>query len=222
MDVDGPFVKVYVSWICWIVSTIDFFNRFSFSQLITLFVFFIFLSLNICYSVVLLFVATLASTTFTFVVIICISTTGWTFAISTNFPWNIFCISINFKQFVILCQFKPHIWHAYEDVFCVCHCNLLLLLSTCFHIVISHSIIWQYLFSLPYIIVCFWWCCMFSTKSALLDSIVVMPSSHNIATSLCCYSVEIFIPIVIIIRYDYKFILDIVVKKLSVVSTCKP
>jgi hypothetical protein len=63
---------------------------------------------------------------------------------------------------------------------------------------------------------------MFSTKSALLDSIVVMPSSHNIATSLCCYSVEIFIPIVIIIRYDYKFILDIVVKKLSVVSTCKP
>jgi hypothetical protein len=27
-------------------------------------------------------------------------------------------MSTNFKQFVILCPFKPHMWHAYGDVFC--------------------------------------------------------------------------------------------------------
>jgi hypothetical protein len=31
MHVDGLFLWVYVFWICWIVSTIDFFNHFSFS-----------------------------------------------------------------------------------------------------------------------------------------------------------------------------------------------
>jgi hypothetical protein len=46
-----------------------------------------------------------------------VSTTGWTFVIITYLPWNIFCISTNFGQFVILCPFKPQMWHAYEDVF---------------------------------------------------------------------------------------------------------
>jgi hypothetical protein len=38
---------------------------------------------------------------------VCISTIGWTSTIVTNFPWNIFCILVNFGQFVILCPFKP-------------------------------------------------------------------------------------------------------------------
>jgi len=60
------------------------------------------------------------------------------------------------------------------------------------------------------------------TKSALLASIIVMPSSHNITTSLFCYSVDLFIPKVTILKYDYKLALNIVIKKLSMVGTCKP
>jgi hypothetical protein len=58
-------------------------------------------------------------------------------------------------------------------------------------------------------------------ENALLASIVVMPSSHNIITSLCCCSVDLFIPRVAILRYDYKPALNIIVKKLYVVGTCK-
>jgi len=60
------------------------------------------------------------------------------------------------------------------------------------------------------------------TDSAFLASMVVIFSSNNIATSLCCYSVDRFIPIVVIMRYDYKLVLNTVVKKLFVVGTCKP
>jgi len=60
------------------------------------------------------------------------------------------------------------------------------------------------------------------TEGALLASIVVILSSHNIATSLCYYSVDHFIYVVTILRYGYKLALNIVVKKLSMVNTCKP
>ncbi len=60
-----------------------------------------------------------------------------------------------------------------------------------------------------------------STKSALLASIVVMFSSHNISTSLCCCSVDHFIHVVIILRYDCTPVLNIV-RKLSMVGICKP
>ncbi len=96
IDVDGSFVWVCVFWICWIVSTIDSFNYFSFSQLVTFFVFLGFLSLNTYSLVVLLLVVTLTSTTFTSIMIVCVLVIGWTFAIVTNFPWNIFFILVNF------------------------------------------------------------------------------------------------------------------------------
>ncbi len=118
MDVNGPSIWVYFFWICSIVSTIDFFNCSSFSQSVTFFAFFGSLSSNTCSLVTLLLVVTLISTTFTSVMIVCISTINWTYATITTFPWNIFCISANFGQSVILCPFKPHICHAYEDVFC--------------------------------------------------------------------------------------------------------
>ncbi len=117
MDVDGPFFWVHVFWICWIVSTIDFFNYSSFSQSVTFFAFLSFLSLNTCSLVTLLLVVTLTSTTFTFAMIVCVSTIGWTSVITIDFPWNIFFILANFGQSVILCPLKPQMWHAYEDVF---------------------------------------------------------------------------------------------------------
>ncbi len=60
------------------------------------------------------------------------------------------------------------------------------------------------------------------TSNALLASIMVIPSSHNIAASLWCCSVGHFILIVAIPRYDYKPTLNIIVRKLFVVCTCKP
>jgi hypothetical protein len=39
--------------------------------------------------------------------IVCVLATGWTSTNVTNFPWNIFYISANFVQFVILYPFKP-------------------------------------------------------------------------------------------------------------------
>ncbi len=60
------------------------------------------------------------------------------------------------------------------------------------------------------------------TKSALLASIIIMSSSHNIFTFLCCCSVDRFILTVAIWRYDCKFNLNTLVKKLYVVGTCKP
>ncbi len=60
------------------------------------------------------------------------------------------------------------------------------------------------------------------TEYALLVSKVVMLSSHNVATSLCCYDVDHFIPVVVILRYDYKPTLNIIVRKLYVVGTSKP
>jgi len=58
-------------------------------------------------------------------------------------------------------------------------------------------------------------------ENALLVLAIIMPSSGNIVASLCC-SVDLFILVVAIIRYDYKLALNIVVKKLFVVGTCKP
>ncbi len=46
-------------------------------------------------------------TTFTSIVTVYVSTTGWTSVITIDFPWNIFCISTNFGQSIILCPFKP-------------------------------------------------------------------------------------------------------------------
>ncbi len=78
MDVDSPSSCVCVFWICWIISTIDFFNCSSFSQSATFFVFLSFLFLNTYSLVGLLLVVTLTSTTFTFAMIICISVASWT------------------------------------------------------------------------------------------------------------------------------------------------
>jgi hypothetical protein len=141
-------------------------------------------------------VLTLTFTTFTFVVIICVSITNWTYVIATNFPWNIFCISTHFGQSVILCPFEPQMWHAYEDVLCgfwlveLCglygfHCNMLFILFTCFHIMFHHLTICAMFVNLPYITLCFCWCYMFSTLW-YWKCTPCFCSSHVFFTQHCC------------------------------------
>jgi hypothetical protein len=60
------------------------------------------------------------------------------------------------------------------------------------------------------------------TESALLVFVVIIPFSHNIVASLCHCNVDCFILVVAILKYDYKPALNIVVRKLFVVGTCKP
>jgi len=60
------------------------------------------------------------------------------------------------------------------------------------------------------------------TKNALIASTVIIPSSHNISTSLCCCNVDYFIPVVASMKCDCKTALNIIVRKLYVVGTCKP
>ncbi len=90
MNVDGPFfVLVYVFWICWIITAVDFINHFSFSQTVALFAFLSSLSLNTCSSITLfLMVTNINSTTFTSTTIVYVSTTSSTFITATNFPWT--------------------------------------------------------------------------------------------------------------------------------------
>ncbi len=63
---------------------------------------------------------------------------------------------------------------------------------------------------------------LYGAQSELLASVVVMPSSHNIATSLCYCNVDYFILVVIIMRYDCKLVLNTTIKKLFVVGIYKP
>jgi hypothetical protein len=60
------------------------------------------------------------------------------------------------------------------------------------------------------------------TESALLASTIVMSSSHNITASLYYCSVDYFIPIIAILKYDFKRALNIVVRNLFMVGNSKP
>ncbi len=62
----------------------------------------------------------------------------------------------------------------------------------------------------------------YGTENALLAFAIIMFFSHNITASLCCYNVDHLILVVANLKYDYKLALNIVVKKLFMVGTCKP
>ncbi len=68
-------------------------------------------------------------------------------------------------------------------------------------------------------VACFIFC---GIESALLAFTVVIPSSHNIVTSLCCCNVDYFIPTITILKCDYKPALNTIVKKLFMVGIYKP
>jgi hypothetical protein len=99
------------------------------------------------------------------------------------------------------------------------------LLYACLHIVICHPQFVQCLLVFLILLCVFVGitCLIFyGTNNALLAFAVIIFSSHNIATSLCCYSVDGFILAIAILRYDYTPILNTIVRKLSMVHTCKP
>jgi hypothetical protein len=62
----------------------------------------------------------------------------------------------------------------------------------------------------------------YGIDNALLVSTIVISSSHNIVASLCCSNVDHFILVVAILKYDYKLVLNTIVRKLYVVGTYKP
>jgi hypothetical protein len=126
-------------------------------------------------------------------------------------------------------------WHAYEDVFCgfwlgcvafmVATMGCFFFFLHVFKFMIRHPIIYVMFVNLPYIILIFIGVTYFvlcGIKSALLVSTIVMPSSHNIVVSLCCCSVNCFVFVFTILKYDCKPALNLIVKNLSVVGTCKP
>ncbi len=126
-------------------------------------------------------------------------------------------------------------WHAYEDVFCdfwLSYVAFLVATMVCSFFFLHVFTLW---FIIPqfvqHLLVFLILLCVFTNvaylvfcgiESAFLISTVVMSFSHNIITSLCCCSVDRFILIISIMRYDCKPILNIVVKKLFVVGTYKP
>jgi hypothetical protein len=59
-------------------------------------------------------------------------------------------------------------------------------------------------------------------KSVFLVLALVIPSSHNIVTSLCCCNVDSFILVIAILRYDYKPTLNTIVKKLFIFVNHEP
>jgi hypothetical protein len=59
-------------------------------------------------------------------------------------------------------------------------------------------------------------------ENVFLPFAIIIISSHNIIASLCYCNVNCCIPMVTILRYDYKFALNIIIKKLFVVGICKP
>jgi hypothetical protein len=99
------------------------------------------------------------------------------------------------------------------------HYGLFFLLSACLHMFpqfVQYLLIFLVLLCVfggaAYLVLC-------GTKSALLAFAVVMPFSHNITTFLSC-SVDLFIFIIVILRYNWKHVLNIIIKKLSMVGTC--
>jgi hypothetical protein len=130
------------------------------------------------------------------------------------------CIQTTYVACIWRCFLWFLIWLYY---FYGYHRGLIFFLFTCLHIVIHHPINCAIFVNILCITMCFHWCCLFGTMwywKCIPCSAIVMPS-HNIATSLCCYSVEHFIVVVAIMRYDCKPALNMVVK-IFVVGTCKP
>ncbi len=79
--------------------------------------------------------------------------------------------------------------------------------------------------NLPCIILCFAnvvSLVLCGTESALLVYVIIMPSSHNIATFLCCCNIDLLITKVTMMRYDCKHVLHIIVKTLSTVGAYNP
>jgi hypothetical protein len=142
-----------------------------------------------------------------------------------------FCILTNFGQSVILCPFKPQMWHAYEDVFYVfwLGCVAFVVATMVYSFFFLHvSTLWFFILQLMQCLLVFHvLLCVFvgttclilcGINNAFLVFVVIIPSSHNIAAYLCYCSVDCFIHVVTILRYDCKLALNTIVRILIVVS----
>ncbi len=126
-------------------------------------------------------------------------------------------------------------WHAYKDVFygfwlgCV---TSMVAIVVYFFFLLHDSTLWfvipQFVqcLSIFHVVLCVFvgiaYLILCGINNAFLTSIVVITSSHNIAASLCCCNVDRFILVITIKRYDCKLAPNTIVRKLSMVSTCKP
>jgi hypothetical protein len=123
--------------------------------------------------------------------------------------WTI-CHFISIQTTNVACVWRCLLW------FLTWLCYLLVAIVVCSFFFLHVFTLWfvipqfvQYLLVFPILlyifagVTCLVLC---GTKSALLAFVVVMPSSHNIVTSLCYCSVDYFIPVVIIMRYDYNLL----------------
>jgi hypothetical protein len=80
-----------------------------------------------------------------------------------NKLWTV-CHFMSIQTIDVIHIQRCFLWFLFRlGYFCSYHYSLLFLLSTCFHIVINHSIICAKLVNLPYITLRFWWCYMFCT-----------------------------------------------------------
>ncbi len=160
---------------------------------------------------ILVIVATLTSTTFTFVMIVLISTMAFPSKLDAFFPWNIFYI---YTQSIILCPFKPWMWQAYELFFWPLWgwlvAFVVITMGSPFFSTLHISTLWL---SLPQFMQCLLifpgFVCSFiitanlknfDTNSALWAFVGVIPSSHSKAASLCNYNMVRFILEVAILK----------------------
>jgi hypothetical protein len=105
---------------------------------------------------------------------------------------------------------------------CSYHYSLLFLISTHLYMVIHHSTICAIFFSFPYIILCFWWCYLFCTLW-YWQCIPCFGSIHPFFTQHhCLFMLLKFQPLHPCSHNFCRPVLNIIIRKLSMVGICKP
>jgi hypothetical protein len=130
----------------------------------------------------------------------CIQTTNAT-CVWRCFVWFWLCC-VTFVVATIVCSFFVHV-------------STLWIIIPQFQYLLVFLVLFCVFGGATYLIFC-------GIESAFLVLIVVIIFSHNIVASLCCYNVDCIIHVVVILKYDYKPALNIVVIKLFVVGIYKP
>jgi hypothetical protein len=95
--------------------------------------------------------------------------------------WTIYHF-MSIRTIDVACIQRCIIWFLiWLRCLCGCHRDLFFLLFAYLHIVIRHPTICVMFVSLPCIILCFHWCCLFGTESAFLS----FYNSHAFFTQHC-------------------------------------
>jgi hypothetical protein len=118
------------------------------------------------------------------------------YLITIDFPWNIFCISINklwtichfmsIQTTYVACIWRCLLW--FMTWLCYLygyHYGLFFLLLACLHIVVNHPRICAMFVSFPCITLCFCWCYLFGTMW-YWQCTPCFYNSHAFFTQHCC------------------------------------